>query len=190
MSIYAAVSHQKVLCMPLTRKPSLVCLELIFHHISLGRHKNWATVRTKPVCVYIHSRKAWDNAAEKELECSEYFTSQRHKDKELGDEKSPKHQSDTWVRESISCLCVWICGGTQRHTPVQANQEVRAGFDIDECHPLLSVLSVLEAQRKLSTAFLFSRKNLISIQHASPAHCIQSRALTIQSEHLWLCVCV
>lgn len=104
--------------------------------------------------------------------------------------KSPKHQSDTWVRESISCLCVWICGGTQRHTPVQANQEVRAGFDIDECHPLLSVLSVLEAQRKLSTAFLFSRKNLISIQHASPAHCIQSRALTIQSEHLWLCVCV
>lgn len=104
--------------------------------------------------------------------------------------KSPKHQSDTWVRESISCLCVWICGGTRRHTPVQANQEVRAGFDIDECHPLLSVLSVLEAQRKLSTAFLFSRKNLISIQHASPAHCIQSRALTIQSEHLWLCVCI
>lgn len=87
MSIYAAVSHQKVLCMPLTRKPSLVCLKLIFHRISLGRHKNWATVRTKPVCVYIHSRKAWDNAAEKELECSEYFTSQRHKDKELGDEK-------------------------------------------------------------------------------------------------------
>lgn len=64
---------------------------------------------------------------------------------------------------------------------------------------LLSFLSVLQAQRKLSTAspfffFFFSRKhpkNLISIQHASPAHCIQSRVLTIQSACVWtVCVCV
>lgn len=40
--------------------------------------------------------------------------------------------------------------------------------------------------------FFFSRKhpkNLISIQHTSPAHCIQSRALTIQSACLYVCVC-
>lgn len=62
--------------------------------------------------------------------------------------------------------------------------------------PSFSVPStlVLHAQRKLSTASLFfSRKHpkkLISIQHASPAHCIQSHALTIQSAHLCVCVCV
>lgn len=56
-------------------------------------------------------------------------------------------------------------------------------------------LSVLKAQRKLSPAsppfffFLFQEKhpkNLISIQHASAAHCIESRALSIQSACLYI----
>ena len=38
--------------------------------------------------------------------------------------------------------------------------------------------------------FFFTQKNLISIQHASPAHCIQSRVITIQSACVCACMCV